>query len=58
MKIVEENCIGCGQCSDFCDAISLVATQGYATMKHNKDICAECGRCVEEIDCPGEVFHD
>ena len=56
MKVIEENCIGCGQCADFCEAIRLVAVSGYASMRHIKELCSDCGACVVEINCAGDVF--
>ena len=59
--IIDSNdCIGCGQCDDFCKhgAIKFHSTSGYARAYINQDICTGCKLCISMLDCPGECFHE
>lgn len=52
IKVIEEKCIGCGQCVDVCpfDAIDII--DGKAVINEN---CTICGSCIEA--CPTEAIY-
>ena len=59
--IIDSNdCIGCGQCDDFCkhSAIKFHSTSGYARAYIDQDVCTGCKLCISMLDCPGECFHE
>lgn len=50
-KVIEDSCIGCGQCTKACpiEAIEMVAVSGGSNRKVakvNKEICLGCGVCA------------
>ena len=59
MKIIENDCISCGNCLELCpqEAIQpkITNTGGYACYEINKDLCIDCGICLEN-DCPGNAI--
>lgn len=58
MRIVKENCMACGMCSDYCvhGAIQVSSKNGgYAGYEINPDLCYDCGACLE-AGCPGDAL--
>jgi len=48
----EDLCIGCGDCSDFCQFFALTLSDGHAAI--DKELCMGCGVCVSH--CPQEAL--
>jgi Pyruvate/2-oxoacid:ferredoxin oxidoreductase delta subunit len=44
----DEQCIGCGDCNDFCQFFALTLTDGHAAI--DTELCMGCGVCVSH--CP------
>lgn len=50
----EEDCIGCGACSEVCPAHAIEVTEGYRrdgiykVLTVHLDVCVYCGTCVEK----------
>lgn len=61
MRIIEEECVACGQCSEYCPSGAIVPLEksgaGYATYTIDQDLCVNCGSC-KEVDCPGEAIKE
>ena len=49
--IKKQECVGCGQCLEFCSAIDALH---YGAVI-NEELCKKCFECLK-FDCPGEAF--
>jgi len=63
MKIIEEDCVGCGSCFDICpnDAIKGIPRKDKAYSKFyiDKDLCTNCGTCSPDLfECMGEAIQE
>jgi ferredoxin len=47
-KVINENCIGCGNCVEVCPPQALTLMNDIACIK--EELCEECGFCAPE--CP------
>ena len=58
MKVVQEQCIGCGICLSYCPvgAIDLVDNVVHIS----ESLCTECGTCARPgvVPCPGDCFEE
>jgi len=50
MKIIEERCIGCGNCVIICPVQAIELVDNKAVI--DKDICVECSVCYRNANCP------
>ena len=48
VKIDDEKCTGCGDCTDSCPTEALKVEEGKVHL--NADDCSDCGACVDV--CP------
>lgn len=57
MIIKSEDCLGCGQCIEYCifDAIRYIITSGYARAEIIQENCKNCGACLNS-GCPGDAI--
>jgi len=46
IKIIKENCTGCGDCVEVCPVEAITLVDDIATV--NEDDCSECGACEAE----------
>jgi ferredoxin len=56
-----KNCGSCGNCMDFicpAGAFKFNSTQGYASASIDKNLCTDCGLCLDNIDCLCEAIVD
>ncbi len=51
VKVSNEKCVGCGQCSVFCPEEALRA---WGWLKVDETRCTDCGICVEY--CPVDAL--
>jgi ferredoxin len=49
MRIDIDNCIGCGDCMDYCDVNTISLTEGVATIDNH--VCGECWICYRNHVC-------
>ncbi len=52
IKVIKEECIGCGQCVAVCPFEAIDIIDGKAVINEN---CTICGTCIEE--CPTEAIY-
>ncbi|MBI2934169.1 MAG: 4Fe-4S binding protein [Chloroflexi bacterium] len=53
LKLVAENCTGCGFCVDVCPHQILTMSGGKVSIA-DLDLCIECGACV--LNCPFDAL--
>ena len=49
----DENCTGCGKCTEVCPRGVFDLTEGIARIT-DKDLCMECGACA--LNCPADAI--
>lgn len=50
IKVLMENCLGCGICSDVCPTLALVQEKEMPIPEYYGDLCTHCLECYEQ--CP------
>lgn len=50
IKILMENCLGCGICSDICPTEALVQEREMPIPEYFANLCTNCLECFEQ--CP------
>lgn len=55
MKI-NENCIGCEECLPYCTQGAIFMKEAVAAV--NRDLCVECGVCIDSDICPVSAFEE
>jgi NAD-dependent dihydropyrimidine dehydrogenase PreA subunit len=60
MKITDD-CIACGMCVESCPQEAIKVNEekkgGYAGYYIDKDLCVDCGACLDS-DCPGNAIKE
>ncbi len=54
LKLIREQCTGCGICADLCPSEAIEMTREMAYPEFIPDLCILCLTCVEE--CPFEAI--
>ena len=61
MRIIEEKCLACGQCEEYCrfDAIKPKKRihMGYSGFTIDPSLCTNCGGCLK-VACPGQAIEN
>ena len=52
LKIIEELCVGCGQCTLVCEPGAL--SSNWGCVEFDKDLCVSCWVCLDF--CPVEAL--
>ena len=50
IKILIENCLGCGICSDVCTTMALIQEKEIPIPEYYAHLCTNCLECYEQ--CP------
>ncbi|MCE7742066.1 MAG: 4Fe-4S ferredoxin [Candidatus Heimdallarchaeota archaeon] len=57
IKVVEDNCVGCGECAKFCTA-GVWEADGAIYRPINLKQCLECGACWNVCEYDAVIFGD
>ena len=53
IAILEDNCVGCGECVKYCP-MSVFEVVNRKAVPIQQDICLECGTCIR--NCPEKAI--
>lgn len=54
LKIIEDRCIGCGQCVIVCPVQAIKLVDNKAVI--DQDLCVECSVCLRSANCPSNAI--
>lgn len=56
MKLVQERCVGCGQCYPYCPAHAISRDSQTGKSRIDEERCLECHVCLRSKVCPVQAF--